>query len=198
MLPHLSRRLLVATLNHLLGQAPWARHKTRELAGRPVHIDAFPIRATLIFDAEGWVSLSDQPAEASLSITPLALLRMAASDSSADRSVEVSGDAQLAARFGIILRNLTWDAEADLAGLVGDVAARALVSASQSLIAWHNLSLIQQARNWIEYSTEEVALLAKRSDINAFIAEVDELRDHLARLEKRVALLHPGEANASQ
>ena len=194
MLPHLSRRLLVATLNHLLGQAPWARHKTAELAGRPVHIEAFPISATLVFGPDGWVSLSEQTPDASLAITPLALLRMAASDSSADHSVEITGDTQLAARFGIILRNLTWDAEADLARLVGDVAARALVSAAQSLIAWHNVSLIQQARSWIEYSTEEIALLAKRHDIDTFIAEVDDLRDRLARLEKRVALLNPGEA----
>ena len=194
MLPHLSRRLLVATLNHLLGQAPWARHKTAELAGRPVHIEAFPISATLVFGPDGWVSLSEQTPDASLAITPLALLRMAASDSSADHSVEITGDTQLAARFGIILRNLTWDAEADLARLVGEVAARALVSAAQSLIAWHNVSLIQQARSWIEYSTEEIALLAKRHDIDTFIAEVDDLRDRLARLEKRVALLNPGEA----
>jgi len=189
MLPHLSRRLLIAALNHLLQQAPWARHKTRELAGKPVKIDAFPLSATLVFDADGWVALSEDTPQASLTITPLALLRMAASDSAAERSVDVTGDAQLAARFGIILRNLTWDAEADLARLLGDVAAKAVVSAVQSLIAWQNLSLIQQARNWVEYSAEETPLLAKRSDIAQFVTAVDELRDQLARLEKRVALL---------
>ncbi|MBI5108226.1 MAG: hypothetical protein HZA62_05720, partial [Rhodocyclales bacterium] len=82
-----------------------------------------------------------------------------------------------------------WDAEEDLSRLVGDVAAHRIVKGGQEFAAWQQQAAQNFAANLAEYFTEEQPLIAKQADIAAFSADIDHLRDDVARLEKRLALL---------
>ncbi len=189
MSPNILEQLLITTLNHLLAQAPWARQKAMQLAGQPIRVVAYPLDVTLVFDEDGWISVSDVTPVASMALTPWSMLRLAVNEVGATRTIDLQGDAWLAARFGMILRSLTWDAEADLARLLGDVVAQAVLRVVREWVRWQSAGLFEQARAWMEYASEEANVLIRGEQLSGFIADVDDLRNDTARLEKRIKLL---------
>ncbi len=181
--------LLLAALNHLLAQAPWARRSAENMANQPVRIHLAGLQLDWQFDTDGWLKTTQTEPLATLHLPALLLLRLAAGDAGARQNIRVEGDAQLAGQFGAVLSVLSWDAEADLAPLVGDAPAHLIVQAAHSLIRWKTGSTLEGARIWIEYATEESPLLAQRHRVTQWITAVDELRDAVARLDKRLELL---------
>jgi len=51
---------------------------------------------------------------------------------------------------------------------------------------------------WVEHLREEAPLLAKKTDVEAFVSAVDTLREDADRLQKRLALLEARAANLRQ
>lgn len=196
MLATLHNRAMIAVLNHLLAGAPWARLKLIQHANKGISIAAFPFQFSLEIDPDGWMRLAQaEHADATIHLPPLLALRIALGDTAASHQLEISGDTQLAASFGNMLLNLDWDAEADLARLIGDRAAHQLVQAAQGFTRWQRNRLNDNAIMLVEYASEETPLLAKRKHIADFITAVDTLRDDQARLSKRIdrlaQQLHP-------
>lgn len=190
MLFTLHNRAAVAALNHLLGNAPWARLKLIQHAGKRVALTMFPLRLDFEIDDQGWMRNSaGEAADATIRLQPLRALRILLGDTAARHEIEVTGDTQLAASFGNMLLNLDWDAEADLAHFIGDAAAHQLVQAVQQFMRWQRNTVHENTVTVMEYATEEAPLLAKRRHIAAFIADIDTLQDSCARLQKRVELL---------
>ncbi|MDT9145970.1 hypothetical protein RSW78_25420, partial [Escherichia coli] len=89
--------------------------------------------------------------------------------------------------LAFVFRNLEWDVEADLARVVGDIAAHRLTRFGAGLFDGLREAFRRTVQNVAEYATEETPLVAPRRDIAAFCADVDTLRDDVARLEKRIA-----------
>ncbi len=189
MAPRISDRLFCQAINHLLGQAPWARRKGMQLAGRTVRLGLGRLQWNIAFDSEGWLMPSTMPAEAVLHATPLGALRLALQDDLQQPGLAIEGDGQLAARFGAILRTLSWDVEADLARVTGDTVAHTILRGLRSLLRWQSGALFDQARAWMEYTSEETPLLASRALTERYAADVDALRDDTERLAQRIALL---------
>ena len=186
----LSGYVIVTALNHLLNSAPCARQRLMCHVDKLISIAMFPMQFAFTIDSEGRLQqASHEDADAKMQLGPLLAARIALGDHTATHEIEISGDTQLAADFGNTLLTLDWDAEADLARLIGDNAAHQLVKIAQSLIAWKRNSITDSASMLTEYAHEEASLLAKRKHLNEFIAEVDTLRDASARLSKRVDLL---------
>ncbi|MCW5582008.1 MAG: hypothetical protein KIS72_11765, partial [Luteimonas sp.] len=77
----------------------------------------------------------------------------------------------------------------DLSRVVGDVAAHRIAESGRTLRRWAESGGDNLARSFAEYWTEEQPLIAAGDDVARFTAEVDRLRDDVARLEKRIALL---------
>ena len=105
------------------------------------------------------------------------------------RHARISGPAEFAEAIGFVARNLEWDAEEDLSRFMGDIAAHRAVSTARAIFQWQKKAAINLAENLSEYLTEENRLLMKPAPIKPFIDEVDDLRDAIARLEKRVKKL---------
>lgn len=187
-MPNTLAPLSSTLLNHLLAQAPWARLKAGQLAGLPVRIVAFPLDVTLVFDEDGWIAVSDALPVAKLVLTPWTMIRLVTNP---DQSppIDLQGDAQLAARFGMLLRTLTWDAEADLAHLLGDTVAHAVLRVVREWVRWQSASLFDYARTWLEYASEEAKVIVRSEHIAGFVTDVDNLRDCTARLTKRIECL---------
>jgi ubiquinone biosynthesis accessory factor UbiJ len=177
--------LILGALNHLLGQAEWARRQLQSFAGRQARFDmppwqlAFSISADGLFEpvGEGEIDVTVAlPAE-----TPLLALQ------GIDRAMagaHVTGNAEFATALSFVLKNLRWDAEEDLSKLVGDIAAHRIVGVSSRLTSWSQDASRNAVENIAEYLGEESRLLVPRSELAKFR---DDLADLAARIDKLAA-----------
>lgn len=182
---------LQATINHLLGQASWAREKLMPFAGHAAQIKLPPFEAAFLITPDGSIAAPAPDAELEVAIslpaaTPLLALQ---GKEAVMRAARIEGSAEFAQALGFVIRNLRWDAEEDLSRLVGDVAAHRIVKGGKEFVAWQQQAAQNFAANLAEFFTEEQPLIAKQGDIAAFSADIDRLRDDVARLEKRLGLL---------
>ncbi len=180
-----------AAINHVLGQAAWAREKLMPFAGHAAQIKLPPFEAAFQITPDGSITAPEADAELEVAIslpatTPLLALQ---GKDAVMRAARIEGSAEFAQALGFVIRNLRWDAEEDLSRLVGDVAAHRIVKGGQEFAAWQQQAAQNFAANLAEYFTEEQPLIAKQADIAAFSADIDRLRDDVARLEKRLQLI---------
>lgn len=174
--------LLLGVLNHLLGQAAWARRQLEAFAGRQARFDMPPWQLAFSVNADGRFEPASEgeidvvvalPAE-----TPLLALQ---GIDHAMAGAHVTGNAEFATALSFVLKNLRWDAEEDLSRLVGDIAAHRLVGAASSLAAWQRQAARNAAENIAEYVGEESRLLVPRRELASLR---DELADFVRRLEQ--------------
>lgn len=183
--------LVGAPLNHLLRASSWARESLIPYTGKTVSVRCLPFSASLQIIASGEVTPAAAGAlpDATLTVTPGLLLRMATRDDTAWRDIVIEGDTALAGAVHHLWRHLRWDAEEDLSRVVGDVAAHRLAGTAQGMGQWAQISGENLLRSFTEYWTEERPAVAATNDLRGFAADVDLLREDLARLEKRVLRL---------
>ena len=104
-------------------------------------------------------------------------------------AAKLSGSADFAEAVAFVFRNLQWDAEADLANVIGDIPAHRGMALIKNILAWKMRSAVSFAQNTKEFVSDELQLVVSENEISAFANQVDTLRDDFARLEKRVARL---------
>ena len=187
----LLERLLVLPINHLLVDSPWATERLRQHAGARVAIHGGALALLLQIDHSGLLracnnEVNSTAAEVRIDLPADFMLKAAVDRNNLLASARLSGMADIAETLAFVSRNLRWDAEGDLARLVGDIPARRLTLAGSSLLASVQESARRLGENLREYATEECELLANPRQVQAFSAEVSVLRDDLARLEKRL------------
>lgn len=180
--------LSASALNHLLAQNSWATQRLARFAGKTArfNIAPFSFSWTILPDGLLTTATTDATADVTCNISPTLLPRLALQDEAAFSQINSSGDAALLAEIFYLSRHLRWDAAEDISHVTGDVAAERLVQlakAKQQQVRDTSLNLAQALS---EYWTEEQPLLAKPAHIAAFVSQVDQLRDDLARLEQRI------------
>jgi len=187
----LSDRLLLVPLNHLIAQAPWASERLGRHAGARVAIAAGPLTLRLTIDGSGLLQAADTVAEPDVRIElPDDFAVRALTDRSKLMSgARLSGAADVAETLAFVFRNLRWDAEGDLAAVIGDIPARRLSLAASALARNTRDGLSRLGANFAEYASNEGELLADPAAVKNFVSAVDALRDDLARLDKRVERL---------
>jgi ubiquinone biosynthesis protein UbiJ len=187
----LSDRLLLVPLNHLIVQAPWASERLGRHAGARVAIIAGPLTLRLTIDGSGLLQAADVVAEPDVRIElPDDFAVRALTDRSKLMSgARLSGAADVAETLAFVFRNLRWDAEGDLAAVIGDIPARRLSLAAGALARNTRDGLSRLGANFAEYASHEGELLADPASVKDFVSAVDTLRDDLARLDKRVERL---------
>ena len=181
-------------LNFLLESEPWARERLAPFAGETLELRAPPLpalRFAIVADGRLSAAGADQATSASLVITigPGALAAAVKGEEHLLRAVEVAGNARLAGEVMFLLRHLRWDAEEELAKVIGDVAAHRLAGMASGVAAWHADAAQRVAEALVEYATEEKPLLVKRGELDEIAAAHARLRDGLERLEKRIGRL---------
>lgn len=177
--------------NHLLEPAAWARESLAAHAGKVVVVEMFPARLALAVNAAGVLQAAPAGANADVRIhlTPATALQILAQGEAAWRQADVHGDTEFAASIARVAANLPWDFEEDLSGLFGDVAAHRLAQAGRAAAEWPKQAAKGIAGNVAEFLTEENHLLVTPLRAAEFVREVDDLRDAVERLDKRVARL---------
>lgn len=178
-------------INHLLVGEDWARDRLKPFAGQTVRLELGVLERSLEITADGLFAAGDENAAVAVTITlPAdAPLRALIDRPALFAAAQISGAAELAENLGFLFRNLRWDVESDLAGLIGDIAARRLVEGGKRVGRWQTAQARNLALNLAEYFTEENPLIARRQDLADFCAEVDALQERLAQFEQRVAKL---------
>lgn len=184
-------RAAAAAINHLLRGASWARDELRPFAGKTARFDLAPLALLLGVEESGEVASAAAGAvpAVTITLTPGLMLRLAARDETAWREIEATGDADFATAINHVARNLRWDVEEDLSRVFGDIAAHRMAESGRILQRWGRQALENTGRSFAEYWTEEQPLVAGRRDLEEFNRAVDELRDDVARLEKRIESL---------
>jgi ubiquinone biosynthesis protein UbiJ len=182
----------IFALNHLLSAEAWARDKLKPFAGQCVGFRAPPLPA-LHLDILDTGLLADAAQDAApnlvVTIGPGALPALLRGEDALMREIGIEGNAELASTVQYLFRHLRWDVEEDLSKVVGDVLAHRMVEQGRRFGAWNRDAAEKLAQNLTEYWIEEQPLLARPADVRQFVADVDQLRDDLARLEKRIGAL---------
>jgi len=177
-----------AALNHVLRSAPLALERLRKHAGRTIafHVGPVSLAFTLQTTGEVTAALAGAKRDLDVRISPFLVPRLAAKEEAAYREMEMVGDMELAQEISFIARHLTWDAEEDLARVIGDIPAHRLASGARALRDWGRDATLRVGQGAAEYWTEEQPLVASRVKIESFVRGVADLRDAVERLEKRI------------
>lgn len=186
---------LTSALNHLLEAEPWARERLAPFAGESLEMRAPPLpRLRFTIAADGRLGTALPAAKPSLVVTirPEALAAAVKGEDHLLRSIDVAGNAKLAAEVMFLVRHLRWDVEEGVANFVGDAAAHRLVGLARDAVAWHADAARRIAGSLVEYAAEEKQVLVKRVELEAIAAAHARLRDGLERLEKRIERLAGG------
>ena len=187
---------LAATLNRNLAESRKAKSLARQLNGKVMSLVAQGTPLAIHFRVEDGRftvgSRHEGTADAVLSGTPLSLLALAgpaAENSLRGGSVRIEGDAEVAQKFRELLQQSRPDFEAELARVIGDVAAHQVASAARSFLDWGRSTSTAFASNVAEYLQEEGRDVPVRVEVEEFLEAVDHLREATDRLEARIARL---------
>lgn len=181
----------VAPLNGLLARNPWAQTRLAAFAGKTVELRVFPVNYRISITAEGMVrpTASDRVAHTFITLTPALALRILAGDRTAEREARLDGDTALAQEIAYLAQHLTWEFEEDLSKVFGDVIAYRIGKTARDLNQWRLQASGNLAESFRDYWVHERPLVAACEAVEQFHREVDQLRDDVERLEKRIAKL---------
>ena len=102
------------------------------------------------------------------------------------RAVKISGDADLAQLLSKLAGQLRWEYEEDLSKLIGDASAHFLVKKATQFYQAGQSALQDFQQNTLEYLTEEKNILLQQDDFLRHKRELNDLRDSVERLAKRI------------
>ena len=180
---------IILALNHVIRRSPWAQERLVPFGGREAVFAMPPFRLQLLVTADGLFIAGHGTPDVEITLpmdTPLTALQ---GTDKAMRNARINGSVEFADALGFVLRHLSWDFEEDLSRLVGDIAAHRIAETLRALTAWQKQAAQNLAENATEYLRDEAGVLPSPQEITVFSAEVDRLRDDLARLEKRLQKL---------
>lgn len=187
---------VIATINHLLAQEPWARQQLAVHAGKLACIDTGAVALRLRVDSAGMLEAApaDMPANVTirvkLSDVPLILQHRERAFS----YVKIEGDAEFANAISQLSKGLRWEAEHDLEKVVGPMLATRLVAGAKDAAAFVRTGQQKLAENVAEYFIDEQPMLIRPSTLQEYSAGVTRVRDDVERLAKRLARLEKAAA----
>jgi ubiquinone biosynthesis protein UbiJ len=182
-------------INHILGGEPWASAELAKHASKTILLKmplgelAFKITSAGLLDA---LQELDSPT-LSLEVSSKALGDLTASSGTlreqAFKAVKITGDADLAQLLGRLAGQLRWEYEEDLARLVGDAPANFAVRQGKKFVAASRSAASDLLDNVVEYVSEERKVLLNKRDFTAHKSAMNDLRESVERIEKRIQLL---------
>lgn len=156
-----------------------------ELVGTGLSLYLLPAREGLRL-----MSRYEGEPDTTLSGSPIALLRMSSGEAGSGLftgEVKIHGDVELGQRFNRILKSIDIDWEEHLSHIVGDVLAHQAGNLARGLGAWARQAADNLGRDLADYLKEERRDLPPPEEVEAFLAEIDELRLAVDRIGARVA-----------
>jgi ubiquinone biosynthesis protein UbiJ len=183
------RTPIFAALARLLATQPTLRTRLTAHAGKHVRIRLPAVTMAFRITEDGNLAVADPalPNATDIFVPPDILLMLVAGQKDALGKAKIEGDGTLAADLSAALSEFDWALA--LRPMVGDVAAARAAQAVEGFGRWREQAQEAVGRSVAEYITYETGLLADKEAVRRFVAEVDALRDDVARLDARIALL---------
>ena len=182
-------------INHVLSAEPWAAAELARHAGKTILLKLPAGNLRFEISSAGLLAVAEAPGDSSLILEVSAKALGALSTSSgtlreqAFKAVKITGDADLAQLLGRLAGQVRWEYEEDLAKLVGDAPANFVVRQGKKLVSASKSAASDFVDNVIEYVTEERKVLMIQRDFMVHKHSLNELRDAVDRIEKRIQLL---------
>ena len=179
-------------LDALLSREPWAQARLAPHAGKIARLVMGMGTLTLQVSEQGGVVLAPADAVPNVTLTvatdKLSAL-MSADTAQRMSAVRIDGDAALAHVIGDLARDLRWDAEDDVAKVIGDIPAARLFGFAHGVAQGARTGARRFAENVAEYLSEESGAVASSYELEAWSAGVRKIRDDSERAAKRVDAL---------
>jgi len=192
-------RPVARILNRNIAESTPARELCGQLSGTVVAIrvrnSALAAYFIIVDDALDVVRSTSQEPDVVITGSLLTLAGMAGNSGETairNGSLDLTGDASLAARFQRLLLLARPDVEEELSGLVGDIAAHRLGEFARGLGRWSRAARSTMGANIREYLQEESRDTPSRYEVEKFGVAVNTLRDDVDRIEARLNRLHRG------
>ena len=182
-------------INHVLGSEPWASTALAKHAGKTILLELPLDNLCFEISSAGLLNVLKEAQNPSLTleVSSKALGELAASSGSlreqAFKAVKLTGDADLAQLIGRLAGQLRWEYEEDLARVVGDAPANFAVRQGKKFISASRSAASDLLDNVVEYVSEERKVLLNKRDFIAHKSELNDLRESVDRIEKRIQLL---------
>ena len=132
-LVHETQQRMVLFLNHVLMQEKEAMERLVRQKGRIARVQWRAFSLALVITPAGLFNLAPESAvpDLRLEVTDTSPLSLAQSALRGDKpAIRIEGDVQLAAEINWLVDHVRWDAEEDLARLIGDAPAHSLAQAA--------------------------------------------------------------------
>lgn len=187
---HFTSWPFIAAFNHLLQKESWALQKLRPHAGQIAQF-TFPLLSVRIAVQPSGLLMQAEDMHRSPSVNlhiPFTTVSafLSGGKTKAMKLVRIDGDVEFATTLAYLFEHLQWEVEEDLANIIGDAPAHTLVKATHQAFSQAKNLGTAALENIVEYSTYEASLLVSSHDQQTFAAQINTLRDDLARLEKRI------------
>jgi ubiquinone biosynthesis protein UbiJ len=138
MVEELQRRSLLL-VNHVLMQEPEAQARLARQAGKVLQAHWRSLSMRVAATRAGLFELappSEVPADLTVTLTEESPLQLAQTALRGDKPpIHIAGDVQFASDINWLVDNVRWDAEEDLARLVGDAPAHAIADTARRVVA---------------------------------------------------------------
>jgi ubiquinone biosynthesis protein UbiJ len=196
-----------ALLNRGVGASMRATALARRLDGTAMRVDIEGWAAVRVSVSGGRMALiaagspldteSYGPVGATITGSPVALLRLAGAPGGRGAGAVIGGDAELANSYRELLALARPDVEEELSRLVGDVPARRVSQLALRALEWARQVRRTAGENIAEYLQEESRDLVNKTELDEFLQAVDVLRETADRIEARITRLERRMAGAA-
>lgn len=181
-------------INHRVSQSTTARAMLKDLQGRSIAIDVNGLDLRIVCratsrDIQLYSAKEDEEADAELSGSPLSLLRLITDDPRQlinAGHICLNGNTNVAEAFQALFALVKPELEEELAGVIGDSAARQLTLVANGFTGWLRGARRSMARSSGEYLREESRQLPTAAEIEEFYQAVDELTLAVDRADARL------------
>ena len=187
--------VICRAINHVLSSEPWATGELSKHSGKsillklPVGDLCCEIAPTGLLHV---LKVAETPSLI-LEVSAKALSDLAGSSGGlreqAFKAVKITGDADLAQLIGRLAGQVRWEYEEDLAQLVGDAPAHFAVKQGKKFVSATRAAASDLLDNVVEYVSEEKKVLLNQRDFRIRKTELNDLRDSVDRMEKRIQFL---------
>ena len=192
MLPLPMLQLLEPALNKVLALDPASAVRLPALTGKPLKVVLSPLNSSITLKVDNnqlRFAGNDEPAAITLTGSMQDFLQAAANRGElAAGSLQVQGDVGAAQRWQQFFTDLQPDWEEELSRYLGDIAGPQLANVLRAVTAWLKQALLQVQQTSVEYLQEESRMLVAPAELQAFLAEVDRLRDDAERLLQKARM----------
>ena len=179
-------KLRKLVLNHVLSQNDWMSSRLKKFNNKIILIKISELSMYFKVNKQGLLELISQVKEPDASINMPIKSFVNQIIHKENKNINIKGDIDLAKEVSETLKKIKWDVEEDLSKIIGDVAANRLGIMGGKFLNESKKVTISIAEALKEYWEEEKPLIAKKTRVHKFLAEIDNISEDVERIEAKI------------